>query len=100
MGRLTHKQNKIEYEGKSEIFDTSEIVRILGFELSIIKQANELLSTDKLINEFFIEMYKKELSDTNGVIFNEITKIHNAVFEYIINYLVDFPWECLSNYKC
>ncbi|AVH68444.1 hypothetical protein [Nostoc sp. 'Peltigera membranacea cyanobiont' N6] len=98
----------IGYERKSEIFYNGKIfynrkieriARILGFELSIIKRANLLLSDNKLIDQFFIEMYKKEFSGSNGVIFNEITKIHNAVFKHIINYLVYFPWESLSNYK-
>ncbi|MBG1243783.1 hypothetical protein [Nostoc sp. NZL] len=72
-----------------------EIEKILGFQLSIVKQADKILSNDKLINNFFAQMYKKEFLDSNAVIFNEAQKIHNAVFQYIINYLVDFPWKCL-----
>ncbi|QMS86288.1 hypothetical protein HUN01_01325 (plasmid) [Nostoc edaphicum CCNP1411] len=93
----------IEYKSEmfynGEVLYNGEIARILGFELSIIKQAHLLLSDNKSIDEFFREMYKKEFSGSNGVIFNEITKIHNAVFKHIINYLVYFPWESLSNYK-
>ncbi|MBD2489848.1 hypothetical protein [Aulosira sp. FACHB-615] len=72
-----------------------EIKKILGFELSIIKQADKILLNDKLINLFFDQMYKKEFLDTNALIFNETKKIHNAVFDYIINYLIDFPWKHL-----
>ncbi|MDZ7954721.1 hypothetical protein [Nostoc sp. DedQUE09] len=72
-----------------------EIEKILGFQLSIVKQADKILSNDKLINTFFAQMYKNEYSDSNAVIFNEIQKIHNVVFQYIINYLVNFPWEYL-----
>ncbi|WP_335040850.1 hypothetical protein [Nostoc sp.] len=84
----------IEYK-ESNVFFYSEIEKVLGFELSIIKQADQILSNDKLIDNFFVQMYKKEFSGSNADIFNETKKIHNAVFEYIINYLVDFPWECL-----
>ena len=84
----------IEYK-ENNVFFYSKIEKVLGFELSIVKQADEILSNDKLIDNFFVQMYKKEFSDKNADIFNETKKIHNAVFEYIINYLVDFPWECL-----
>ncbi|MEH2290832.1 hypothetical protein [Nostoc sp.] len=84
----------IEYKEKNVCF-YSKIEKVLGFELSIVKQADKILSNDKLIDNFFIQMYKKEFSDENADIFNETKKIHNAVFKYIINYLVDFPWECL-----
>lgn len=72
-----------------------KIKKILGFELSIIKQANNILSNDKLLNKFFTQMYKNEFSDSNAVIFNEIREIHNVVFNCIINYLVYFPWQRL-----
>ncbi|MFN9558378.1 MAG: hypothetical protein ACK55G_06525 [Dolichospermum sp.] len=96
------KTNNIEFieleneiAGKFRNFNSREVKKILGFELSIIKEANNILSDDKLINKFFIQMYKNEFSGSNALIFNEISEIHNLVFEYLINYLVNFPWQRL-----
>lgn len=96
------KTDKIEFieleneiAGKFHNFNSREVERILGFELSTIKEANNILSHKKLVNEFFIQMYKNEFSGSNALIFNEIKKIHNLVFEYLINYLVNFPWQRL-----
>ena len=108
----TYKINFIEFENNffEQMFPKHKIdmgvgslsfgriKKVFGFELSIIKQANEVLSNDKLINNFFEQMYTKQSpqsSDSNAVLFNEITKIHNQVFDYIIDYLVNFPWHCL-----
>ncbi|MEH2252166.1 hypothetical protein [Nostoc sp.] len=98
----THKVKFIELEheinnlgnGLSNL-SFGKIKKILGFELSIIKQGDKILSNDKLMNDFFTQMYKKQFSDGNLAIFNEVQKIHNTVFEYMINYLIDFPWKSL-----
>ncbi|MCC5649903.1 hypothetical protein LC609_08635 [Nostoc sp. XA013] len=75
----THKVKFIELEheinnlgigyGLSNL-SFGKIKKILDFELNIIKQADKILSNDKIMNNFFAQMYKNQFSDGNAVIFN------------------------------
>jgi hypothetical protein len=95
----THKINFLGLEHEVDIgignMSFGEIKKIFGFELNMIKEANEILSNDKLINNFFEQMYTKKFAAKNEGIFNEIKNLHHAVFNCMIDYLINFPWHRL-----
>jgi hypothetical protein len=70
-------------------------LQILGLEYGLLMQTDKVLSDNKLINSFFQYMYSNEALNNGSVNFEQIKIFHNKIFDYIINYLVDFNWYCL-----